>query len=96
MKIFDDAIVADYFAAICKRVTGRGVSRRIRSTGEHPPQPYRGVVPGMANRFVHISSVTSFSLLNQYTQKYLANLVEITIQKAGATTPRRNKLLAFH
>ena len=45
---------------------------------------------------MHVSSVNSCSLLNEYTQKHLANLVEITIQKAGATTLCRNKLLAFH
>ena len=45
---------------------------------------------------VHVSSVNSFNLLNENTQKHLPNLVEITVQKAGATTPRCNKLLAFH
>ena len=41
--------------------------------GDHS-QPHRGVVPAMANRFVHVSSVNSLSLLNEYTQNHLANL----------------------
>ena len=63
MKIFDDAIAADYFAVIRKTVTGRGVSRRIRSTGEQP----------IAGDYEHVPCHARFIVMKKRILKSIRN-----------------------